>query len=43
MRVNREFSINVAEKLQIIPEDILSRFLDSQHFIQSKKKSKKKE
>ncbi|MDM8524221.1 hypothetical protein QUF80_12695 [Desulfococcaceae bacterium HSG8] len=42
MRVNREFSPQIAEKLQVIPEDVLSRFLDSQHFIQSEKVKEKR-
>ncbi|MCP4109819.1 MAG: hypothetical protein GY749_30595, partial [Desulfobacteraceae bacterium] len=42
MRVNREFSPKVAKKLQLIPEDILSRFLDSQYFIRSNKVKEKR-
>ncbi len=32
MRVERDFSPKIAELLQIIPEDLLSRFLEEQHF-----------
>lgn len=41
MRVNREFSPKIAELLQIIPEDVLSRFLDAQPLQSKKNKAKR--
>ena len=41
MRVNREFSPKIAKLLQIIPEDVLSLFLEGQHFQSQKTKGKR--